>query len=88
MDSVKAAQCLPDNSLDFVFIDADHSYEGCSADIAAWAPKVKPGGLVGGHDYDNPRLVGNGVKKAVDEYIEANGIELDLGDNWTWFTRR
>lgn len=36
--------------LDLVFIDADHSYEGCRADFEAWAPLVRPGGFVAFHD--------------------------------------
>lgn len=47
---------------DAVFIDAAHDYESVKADIAAWLPKVKPGGFFGGHDIDAP-----GVKQAVDE---------------------
>lgn len=49
---------------DLIFIDADHSYEGCRADILAYRPLVKPGGILSGHDYDLP-----GVKQAVDELI-------------------
>jgi len=81
--SVDAARDVPDGSLDFVFIDADHSYDGCKADIAAWMPKLKPGGLLSGHDYDNPDFEKFGVKRAVDEL----GLDAELGDNLTWFIR-
>ena len=50
MSTVEAAQLFQDNSLDFVFIDADHSYDGVMQDIAAWQPKVKPGGWLGGSE--------------------------------------
>jgi predicted O-methyltransferase YrrM len=73
--------------LDFVFIDADHSYEGCKADIEAWFPKVKPGGLLSGHDYDNPDFPEFGVKRAVDEFAARHGHSVELGDNLTWFIR-
>jgi predicted O-methyltransferase YrrM len=56
---------IEDGSLDFVFIDADHSYDSVKDDIARWAPKVRTGGWVGGHDY-HPRKW-PGVVKAVDE---------------------
>jgi uncharacterized Rossmann fold enzyme len=48
--SVDAAKGFKDASLDFVFIDADHREECVRADIAAWKPKVKPGGMLMGHD--------------------------------------
>lgn len=63
-DTVTAAQRVPDASLDFVFIDADHTYEGCRQDIEAWFPKVKTGGLIAGHDYNDGWP---GVLKAVNE---------------------
>jgi hypothetical protein len=68
-DSSKAMSDVPD-SVDYVYIDGDHSYEGCLADIQKWFPKVRKGGLVGGDDYGHPHL--KGVKKAVDEYFEGN----------------
>ena len=49
--SLKAAQRFADDSLAFVFIDADHSYAAVRADIAAWLPNVRPGGILAGHDY-------------------------------------
>lgn len=85
--SVEAAQEIPDASLDFVFIDADHSYSGCKADILAWVPKVKPGGLLSGHDYKNVDYPCFGVEKAVDEFSEINNLPVELGDNFTWFIR-
>lgn len=63
-DSAKAAELYPDASLDLVMIDADHSYYGCARDIAAWWPKVKPGGKLAGHDF-TPEYPG--VIQAVEE---------------------
>lgn len=48
--SVPAADEFEDESLDFVYIDALHTYDAVKADIAAWLPKVKKGGFIGGHD--------------------------------------
>lgn len=73
-DSVAAADGIEDGSLDFVFIDADHSYEGCSKDIKAWAPKVRQGGMVAGHDYN---LKWPGVVKAVDEVYPKRTVSHD-----------
>jgi len=63
-DSISASKMVADDSLDFVFIDAVHTYEAVIADIAAWSPKVKPGGFITGHDYG---FKDTGVKRAVDE---------------------
>lgn len=54
MSSIQAAALIPDESLDFVFIDADHTERGTRADILAWAPKVKSTGWVCGHDWPYP----------------------------------
>ena len=49
--SVKAAKFFPDETFHFVYIDADHTYEAVTEDLNAWFPKVKVGGVIGGHDY-------------------------------------
>jgi predicted O-methyltransferase YrrM len=49
--SLEAAAEITDGSLDLVFIDADHSGAAVRADIAAWQPKLKPGGILSGHNY-------------------------------------
>lgn len=88
-DSVRSADDFEAGRLDFVFIDADHTLDACRADINAWAPKLKPGGLLCGHDYDRPDLpnVKWGVKQAVDEFAEAYGLTVELGGDHTWFIR-
>lgn len=83
--STEAAKDIKDSSLDFIFIDADHSYDGCRADIDAWWPKVRPGGLFGGHDYENSDYQKFGVSRAVNEFVRSQGLTLDLGGNFTWF---
>ena len=40
-----------DESIDFLFIDADHHYEAVKRDIELWYPKIKKGGIISGHDY-------------------------------------
>mgnify|MGYP003661029737 CR=1 FL=1 len=63
-NSLELAKTIPDNSFDFIFIDANHTYEDVKADILAYLPKVKPTGIISGHDYcsDWP-----GVIQAVNE---------------------
>lgn len=75
MKSVDAALMFPDKSLDFVYIDGLHTYDGVRTDLLTWLPKVKTGGFIGGHDYrefDNPD-----VKKAVDEIIKVDKVFRD-----------
>lgn len=71
--SWEMAEVIKDESLDFIFIDAGHDYDSVIKDLKAWVPKVKPGGLVSGHDIHFP-----GVLKAVSELIpdyEKTGID-------------
>lgn len=63
-NSSQVADLIEDASLDLVFIDADHSYEGVCKDILAYTPKLKPSGLLTGHDIDF-----FGVNRAVKELI-------------------
>lgn len=78
MDSVSAAATYPDASLDFVFIDGDHLYEGVLADIKAWLPKVKPGGTIAGDDYGHAHG-SEGVIRAVTEMFGNNFMVNGLG---------
>lgn len=74
MTSESSAQLFKDNSLDFVYIDANHSYEACKQDVDLWWPKVKRGGILSGHDYlDAPMF---GVKRAIDEFAERKKQKL------------
>lgn len=74
--SLEAVQRYKNASLDFVFIDAAHDYENVKADILAWRPKVKPGGYLGGHDYNG---LFPGVIEAVNEVVQ--GFEV-IGFSW------
>ncbi len=80
-DSVVASKAVPDESLDFVFLDADHSYEGVLADLRAWAPKVKREGFLSGHDLDAPNYPRWGVRRALKDFGITKMIE---GAGTTW----
>lgn len=74
--SIEVAKLIPNHSLDFVFIDGLHDYDSVKADIEAWYPKVRYGGIVSGHDYYQGKSGKMGVMKAVDEFVEKHGLEL------------
>jgi len=79
--SVEAAKDVAEESLDFVFIDADHKYESVRQDLKVWVKKVKVGGIVSGHDYYVfPYSKNRGVIDAVDEYVKKHNISLHLTD--------
>lgn len=74
-ESTVAAELFPDKSLDFVYIDANHDYPHVVADILAWYPKMKPGGLFCGHDYN---LISPEVRQAVSEFVSREKLTLYL----------
>jgi hypothetical protein len=81
MPSLEAAKLYADESLDCVFIDADYSYESVLSDIEAWYPKVKPGGIIAGHDFSfAPYTKFPGVVKAVLEFFKDKPLEIMAHD--------
>ncbi len=71
------AEGVDDASLDFVYLDADHTYSAIKSDIAAWWPKVRVGGTLAGHDYVKrtlPNGVSFGVIQAVTEFAARVGL--------------
>ena len=75
---------VTDENLDFAFLDANHSYEYTRDAICRWKPKVRPGGLLAGHDYRNPHNPAWGVTRAVDEAFPY----VDCGSDFTWWAWR
>ena len=89
--SLEAVDQFEDNSIDFVYLDGDHTYEAVSADIAAWWPKIKQGGILSGHDYCNVNPAKHfGVIPAVDEHVAQYNLKLqtthELYPSW-WVTK-
>lgn len=78
LTSAVAATRVADVSLDFVYIDARHDYDSVREDIGLWLPKVRPGGVIAGHDYvDGVFAQGEfGVKRAVDEIFGELGLPV------------
>jgi hypothetical protein len=78
VDSRVSPTFVEDNTLDFFFIDASHTYKNVKRDIMSWIPKLKPNGWMIGHDIDYPS-----VEKAV---IETIGY-YEVGPDNVWFAR-
>jgi hypothetical protein len=100
MFSVDAAEEIPNGSLDFMYIDGNHQLEFVIADLAAWIPKVRVGGVIAGHDYKSvrhhPQLQ---VVEAINAWTAAYRVEpwfvlgrqkarpseeRDLFRSWLW----
>jgi hypothetical protein len=75
-DSALSAESYDDQSVDFCFIDADHHEAACKSDIAAWLPKIRPGGIIAGHDIDFPD-----VRAAVESFFPRERIRV-VGRCW------
>jgi len=86
MDSVAASLLYEDNSLDFVFVDGDHTYEGVSGDLNGWYPKIKTGGIFAGHDYYHPKFPG--ISKAVNEFFGNKKLLVENYSPDCWYHQK
>ena len=77
MVSMQAARLMRE-PVDFVYIDARHGYQHVKADIEAWLPRVRPGGIIAGHDYEWRH---RGVVQAV---YETLGIPVHVFRDSSW----
>lgn len=92
--SLMASLEVPNESLDFVYIDGDHTFDFVMMDIILWAPKVKFGGVISGHDYYGFRRAG--VIEAVNAYTNAHGVvkwfltdyQKDRTPSWFWIREK
>lgn len=89
---------LKNRSMDFIFLDGDHSLKGVTEDLAQSFPKIKPGGWLCGHDYDMASVEEGGthkrktfkqkdygVKEAVDNLVRERGLKIELDKGNTFF---
>ena len=83
-DTVEAAADFENGSLDFVFVDADHSVMGCYRDIVAWYPKLKTSGAMLGHDFNWPSVdyVIRNLFGSVSRYDDH--VWEGRKPNWSW----
>lgn len=101
--SMEAVKAIPDRSLDFVYIDANHDLMNCVQDIHQWSKKVKIGGIIAGHDYaDQKKPTNMHVYEAVHAYTRAyaispwfvlgtkaivDGVIRDEARSWFWINK-
>lgn len=78
MTSIDAAQIIKPDSLDFIYIDGDHSYDGAKSDFITYTPKLKVGGLLMGDDYSLGGWWGDGIVRALHESLVELPLKLDF----------
>jgi len=79
--SADTAESFADGDLDWIYVDGLHSFDGVLADLSAYAPKLKPDGLILGHDYTNNFLAQHqafGVVEAVNRFVAESAFDLVL----------
>lgn len=82
LTSTQASHLYKDESLDFVFIDGDHTKEGFTGDLNCWFPKVKKGGVIAGHDYDYPQIT-----EALKLFFDGERYEVILPNTWVHYKK-
>jgi len=88
LTSEAAFNRIPWKKIDFVFLDGDHTFDAVAKDIASWWKKVRPGGLLMGHDYGHPACRTTwGVDKAVDEFASRENLPLTI-DGTCWWVKK
>lgn len=102
MYTTEAAKLVPDDSLDFIYVDARHDYCGVREDLREWWPKLRMGGILAGHDYLSAAEAAKGgqswrkcmdgsegsgaVKGAVNEFVFANNLQLLSTYDGGWYS--
>lgn len=85
MSSIDASSTFPTASIDRVFLDGSHDGESVAADLEAWSSRLKPDGILAGHDYA-PKY--DGLRAAVNDFASRHGLEVCRGPRDIWFLAR
>ncbi|KAF4747636.1 hypothetical protein FOZ63_031629 [Perkinsus olseni] len=79
--SKEASRVIPDESVDLIFIDGCHEYDCVREDIDLWLPKLRPGGIMSGHDFSDKWP---GVVRRVNEIRTGQDLFLGMDFMWWW----
>ncbi len=84
--SSQAVVFFEDQSLDFVYLDANHSFEAVQQDLRDWYTKVRRGGILAGHDFLDGKLPEGdfGVASAVTTFGAEENLAIELTDDPPW----
>lgn len=87
MFSHEALQSFSDGSLSCVYIDGNHAYDWVVKDLENWWPKVRPGGIFGGHDFYEAHTPFHecGVETAVKEFSDKIGLPFTTSQCTSWW---
>jgi len=81
--SISAASHFEDSSQDFVYLDGDQHFDAVVSDLGFWFDKIKDGGIIAGHDYNNPDLPD--VQQAVDGFFQRLGWNVCHAGDFVWW---
>ena len=76
--SAAAMPGFADNSLDWVYVDGDHSHAAVTLDLALSYAKTKPGGFIAGDDYQRDGWWGDGILRAVHHFLATKPVKMHL----------
>lgn len=82
MTSLEALNHFPDRSLDFIYIDGNHSFGYVAMDLMKWNRKVRKGGAIAGHDYYSHNPITSRRFRAVGNIVDAFAKNYDF---LTWY---
>lgn len=83
--SAEASKDFEDGFFDFIYLDADHTYDGIYTDLESWYPKLKIGGIISGHDYidgDYTLSIGHLVRFDVIEAVADFRKKYNIDDEY------
>lgn len=83
VDSDTFSKTIPDEHLDFIFIDGDHRYESVLRDLNNYYSKIKIGGIFAGHDYGNRE-----VNAALRDFLKEDYDKIHSLENDVWYVEK